>query len=232
MPLYGCDVLVLLVPVQWLRFGSVFPVYCMEFRLERLNRNEATAQEPRALILHISTSAFPVVSRQLSALSRADPVRRTHWTGIVTLPGVTLFHEGKGGKLFQVLGEAHNNDEKCSIFILRRHLVFEGDSRDCNKEPVLSRFRDFTRVSRCRDPRELPKITIKFVSHSPEDDQSTPGNFNEVDRTERKHTTAGEPDVRYGSVCRYGTADEQAGAGNSNSESAAKVGLTDLFSVQ
>ncbi|KAG8291063.1 hypothetical protein J6590_069851 [Homalodisca vitripennis] len=29
----------------------------------------------------------------LSALSRADPVRRTHWTGIVTLPGVTLFHE-------------------------------------------------------------------------------------------------------------------------------------------
>ncbi|KAG8285644.1 hypothetical protein J6590_076488 [Homalodisca vitripennis] len=22
-----------------------------------------------------------------------DPVRRTHWTGIVTLPGVTLFHE-------------------------------------------------------------------------------------------------------------------------------------------
>ncbi|KAG8241822.1 hypothetical protein J6590_078267 [Homalodisca vitripennis] len=33
------------------------------------------------------------VSYQLSALSRADPVRRTHWTGIVTLPGVTLFHE-------------------------------------------------------------------------------------------------------------------------------------------
>ncbi|KAG8330090.1 beta-catenin binding [Homalodisca vitripennis] len=30
---------------------------------------------------------------KLSALSRADPVRRTHWTGIVTLPGVTLFHE-------------------------------------------------------------------------------------------------------------------------------------------
>ncbi|KAG8241781.1 hypothetical protein J6590_079151 [Homalodisca vitripennis] len=29
--------------------------------------------------------------RSLSALSRADPVRRTHWTGIVTLPGVTLF---------------------------------------------------------------------------------------------------------------------------------------------
>ncbi|KAG8282103.1 hypothetical protein J6590_044847 [Homalodisca vitripennis] len=30
---------------------------------------------------------------ELSALSRADPVRRTHWTGIVTLPGVKLFHE-------------------------------------------------------------------------------------------------------------------------------------------
>ncbi|KAG8271650.1 hypothetical protein J6590_057669 [Homalodisca vitripennis] len=29
----------------------------------------------------------------LSALSRADPVRRIQWTGIVTLPGVTLFHE-------------------------------------------------------------------------------------------------------------------------------------------
>ncbi|KAG8308129.1 hypothetical protein J6590_007116 [Homalodisca vitripennis] len=31
--------------------------------------------------------------RRLSALSRVDPVQRTHWTGIVTLPGVTLFHE-------------------------------------------------------------------------------------------------------------------------------------------
>ncbi|KAG8275335.1 hypothetical protein J6590_088129 [Homalodisca vitripennis] len=30
---------------------------------------------------------------RLSALSRADPVRRTHWKGIVTLPGVTLFHD-------------------------------------------------------------------------------------------------------------------------------------------
>ncbi|KAG8309642.1 hypothetical protein J6590_080283 [Homalodisca vitripennis] len=37
----------------------------------------------------------PKHKSQLSALSRADPVRRTHWTGIVTLPGVTLFHEGQ-----------------------------------------------------------------------------------------------------------------------------------------
>ncbi|KAG8265653.1 hypothetical protein J6590_090211 [Homalodisca vitripennis] len=40
---------------------------------------------------HLEALKSPVT--MLSALSRADPVRRTHWTGIVTLPGVTLFHE-------------------------------------------------------------------------------------------------------------------------------------------
>ncbi|KAG8261434.1 hypothetical protein J6590_072580, partial [Homalodisca vitripennis] len=36
----------------------------MKSRLERLTRSKATAQEPRALIRHIRTAAFPVVSRQ------------------------------------------------------------------------------------------------------------------------------------------------------------------------
>ncbi|KAG8301830.1 hypothetical protein J6590_043438 [Homalodisca vitripennis] len=150
---------------------------------------------------------------------------------------------GKGGKLFQVLGEVHNNDEKCSIFILGRHLVLEGDSRDCNKEPVLSRFRDFTRVSRCRDPRELPKVdepilrevyreewspSRRGIQYNLRDHQKICKSLTRRRQVHaRKHTTAGEPDVRYGSVGRYGTADKQAGAGNSNSESAATVGLTD-----
>ncbi|KAG8315599.1 hypothetical protein J6590_067010 [Homalodisca vitripennis] len=109
---------------------------------------------------------------------------------------------GKRGYLFHILGEVHNNDEKFSIFILGLHLVLEGDSRDCNKEPVLSRFRDFTR-------KICKSLTRRRQVHA--------RNFNEIDRTERKHKTAGEPDVRYGSVGRYDTADEQAGADNSNS---------------
>ncbi|KAG8333869.1 hypothetical protein J6590_101621, partial [Homalodisca vitripennis] len=40
---------------------------------------------------HFDTNFLHVKPLALSALSRADPVRRTHWTGIVTLPGVTLF---------------------------------------------------------------------------------------------------------------------------------------------
>ncbi|KAG8245274.1 hypothetical protein J6590_005587 [Homalodisca vitripennis] len=39
---------------------------------------------------------------RLSALSRADPVRRTHWTGIVTLPGVTLFHDFEDSQRDQI----------------------------------------------------------------------------------------------------------------------------------
>ncbi|KAG8251079.1 hypothetical protein J6590_035689 [Homalodisca vitripennis] len=71
----------------------------------------------------------------------------------VSTPTYRRISGGKGGRLFQVLGEVHNNEEKCSIFILGSHFVLEGDSRDCDKEPVLSRFQNFTRVRRCRDPR-------------------------------------------------------------------------------